>query len=33
MAIYDGLYAWCRSGRGETHDWNPERLRAAVGRA
>jgi len=27
MAIYDGLYAWCRSGRGETHDWNPERLR------
>jgi rhodanese-related sulfurtransferase len=29
MTIYDGLYAWCRSGRGETHDWNPERLRAA----
>ena len=29
MAVYDGLYAWCRSGRGETHDWNPERMRAA----
>jgi rhodanese-related sulfurtransferase len=29
MAVYDGLYAWCRSGRGETHDWNPERLRTA----
>jgi rhodanese-related sulfurtransferase len=29
MALYDGLYAWCRSGRGETHDWNPERMRAA----
>jgi rhodanese-related sulfurtransferase len=33
LAIYDGLYAWCRSGRGETHDWNPERLRAAERRA
>jgi rhodanese-related sulfurtransferase len=33
MAIYDGLYAWCRSGRGETHDWNPQRLREAAGRA
>lgn len=28
MAVYDGLYAWCRFGRGETHDWNPELLRA-----
>jgi rhodanese-related sulfurtransferase len=29
MAIYDGLYAWCRYGRGETHDWNPKRMHAA----
>jgi rhodanese-related sulfurtransferase len=29
MAVYDGLYAWCRFGRGETHDWNPERMRVA----
>jgi hypothetical protein len=29
MILYDALYAWCRSGRGETHDWKPERLRAA----
>jgi rhodanese-related sulfurtransferase len=29
MMLYDALYAWCRSGRGETHDWQPERLRAA----
>jgi rhodanese-related sulfurtransferase len=28
MVVYDGLYAWCRHGRGETHDWNPERLGA-----
>jgi rhodanese-related sulfurtransferase len=27
MALYDGLYAWCRHGRGETHDWNPKRMR------
>jgi rhodanese-related sulfurtransferase len=30
MAVYDGLYAWCRSGRGETHDWQPERMRAGA---
>jgi rhodanese-related sulfurtransferase len=24
MPIYDALYAWCRSLRGETHGWNPE---------
>jgi rhodanese-related sulfurtransferase len=24
MDIYDSLYAWCRSLRGETHSWNPE---------
>jgi rhodanese-related sulfurtransferase len=23
MPIYDALYAWCRSLRGETHGWNP----------
>ncbi len=30
MAIYDALYLWCRSGRGETHDWKPERMRGAA---
>ncbi|MGH6924877.1 MAG: chromate resistance protein ChrB domain-containing protein [Propylenella sp.] len=29
IAIYDGLFAWCRYGRGEKHDWNPERMRAS----
>ena len=24
MVIYDALYAWCRSLRGETHGWNPD---------
>ncbi len=33
MPLYDGLYAWCREGRGETHDWDPERMRAGGGRA
>lgn len=23
MTVYDALYAWCRDGRGETHNWNP----------
>jgi hypothetical protein len=23
MVIYDALYTWCRSLRGETHGWNP----------
>jgi rhodanese-related sulfurtransferase len=30
MAVYDGLYHWCRSGRGETHDWKPEGMRAGA---
>ena len=30
MVVYDGLYAWCRQGRGETHDWNPQRLGAGT---
>lgn len=24
MTMYDGLYAWCRSLRAETHGWNPD---------
>ena len=24
MVLYDALYTWCRSLRGETHGWNPE---------
>jgi rhodanese-related sulfurtransferase len=24
LVLYDALYAWCRSLRGETHGWNPE---------
>jgi hypothetical protein len=23
MVMYDALYAWCRSGQGETHRWPP----------
>jgi len=23
MVVYDALYAWCRSGQGETHVWPP----------
>jgi hypothetical protein len=23
IVVYDALYAWCRSCRGETHDWRP----------
>jgi hypothetical protein len=23
MAMYDALYAWCRAGPGETHNWPP----------
>ncbi|MDX2144186.1 MAG: chromate resistance protein [Rhodospirillaceae bacterium] len=23
LVLYDALYAWCRDGRGERHDWNP----------
>ena len=25
--VYDALYAWCRLGRGERHDWQPEAMR------
>jgi hypothetical protein len=24
MVMYDALYAWCRSGQGETHAWPPK---------
>ncbi len=24
MVLYDALYAWCRSGQGETHRWPPK---------
>ena len=24
LVMYDAFYAWCRSCRGETHNWNPE---------
>ena len=30
MLVYDALYAWCRQARGETHGWNPAKIRAAV---
>src|SRR5215210_8404111 len=23
MVMYDALYSWCKSGRGETHNWPP----------
>jgi hypothetical protein len=23
MVMYDALYAWCREGREETHQWPP----------
>ncbi len=23
MVMYDALYAWCRQGQGESHDWPP----------
>ena len=26
--VYDALYAWCRQARGETHGWDPARIRA-----
>lgn len=29
MLVYDSLYAWCRQARGETHGWDPVKLRAA----
>lgn len=24
LVMYDALYAWCREGRGETHNWPPQ---------
>ena len=24
MVMYDALYAWCRDGQGETHNWPPQ---------
>ena len=27
MPVYDALYAWCRSGQGEPHNWNPNLLK------
>ena len=24
MVMYDALYAWCREGQGETHNWPPK---------
>lgn len=24
LALYDALYAWCREGRDETHQWPPK---------
>ena len=24
LVMYDALYAWCRSGQGETHNWPPK---------
>jgi hypothetical protein len=24
LVVYDALYAWCRSGQGETHNWPPK---------
>ena len=24
LVMYDALYAWCREGRGETHNWPPK---------
>ncbi len=25
MALYDGLYRWCRDARSESHDWPPRK--------
>ena len=30
MILYDALYAWCRAGQGETHDWQPAKMRGGV---
>ena len=26
LVMYDALYAWCREGRGETHNWPPKTM-------
>jgi hypothetical protein len=26
LVLYDALYAWCKHVRGETHNWNPQRM-------
>jgi len=28
--MYDALYAWCSSGQGERHGWNPDAIRATM---
>ena len=28
--MYDALYAWCTSGQGERHGWNPDVIRATM---
>lgn len=28
FVVYDALYAWCLYASNESHDWNPQRLRA-----
>ena len=33
MVLYDALYAWCRSGRGERHDWQPDAMRRQAAHA
>ncbi len=33
MLVYDALYAWCRQARGETHGWDPAKMRATAARA
>ena len=29
MPVYDALYAWCRSGQAEPHNWKPETMTGA----
>jgi rhodanese-related sulfurtransferase len=33
MILYDALYAWCRSGSGERHDWQPDAMRRQAAQA
>jgi len=32
MVMYDALYAWCKSGQGETHNWPPSETAIRSGR-